>query len=137
MSLKEKRRHSFGPFCMEPDERLLLRDGRHVSLTPKAFDVLLALVEDHGHLVEKDQLMKRVWPDSFVEESNLTYNISVLRKILAEGGDGESFIETLPTRGYRFVAPVLEERESPSPQTLPPIVPSARRFFPLPGRNSW
>lgn len=114
MPLKIKRLYRFGSFCLEPEERVLLRDSSPVPLTPKAFDLLLVLVEDHGHLVEKDQLMKRVWPDAFVEESNLTYNISILRRTLGEDGDGEGFIETVPKRGYRFVAPVREEQESPA-----------------------
>ena len=79
--------YEFGPFRLDAGERLLLRDAENVPLTPKAFDLLLALVEHHGHLLEKDELMKLVWPDTFVEEANLSYNISLIRKAL---GDGEN-----------------------------------------------
>jgi len=75
---------------------------------PKVFDTLLALVKDRGHVLEKERLMKELWPDTFVEESNLTYNISQLRKTL---GDGARYIETIPRRGYRFTAPVRETDE--------------------------
>lgn len=98
--------YDFGEFRLDPAERLLLRTGEPVALTPKAFDVLLVLVEHHGRLIEKDALLKTVWPDSFVEENNLADNISRLRKALGEGENGRKFIETVPRRGYRFVADV-------------------------------
>lgn len=100
--------YEFGPFVLDADERVLRRGGRPVALTPKAFDTLLVLIERNGRLVEKDELMSRVWPDSFVEEGSLAFNISVLRKTLAEGGEQTQFIETVPKRGYRFVADVRE-----------------------------
>src|SRR5262245_4034952 len=74
--------YEFRPFRLDATERLLLREGESVSLTPKAFDLLLALVKHHGHLLEKDELLKKVWPDTFVEEANLSYNISLIRKAL-------------------------------------------------------
>src|SRR5262245_5046578 len=77
MSQQIKHLYEFGPFRLNARERLLLRDGESVSLTPKAFDLLLALVERHGHLLEKAELMKLVWPDTFVEEANVSYNISL------------------------------------------------------------
>ncbi|HET8677590.1 MAG TPA: winged helix-turn-helix domain-containing protein, partial [Blastocatellia bacterium] len=77
-----KRLYEFGPFRLDGAERLLLRNGEVVPLTPKAFDVLLALVEQAGHLLGKEELLKTVWPDSFVEESNLADNVSRLRKAL-------------------------------------------------------
>ena len=77
-----KQMYKFGQFVLDPEERLLLRDGKPVSLTPKAFDILLALAENSGHLVKKDDLMRRVWPDAFVEEANLAQNISVIRRVL-------------------------------------------------------
>lgn len=104
-----KRLYEFGPFRLDAGERLLLRDGEVVPLTPKAFDLLLALVEQSGHLLEKETLMKAVWPDSFVEENNLADNISRLRKALGEGENGQKFIETIPKRGYRFVAEVQKQ----------------------------
>src|SRR5262245_17340368 len=95
----------FGPYRLDSIERVLLRDGLQVPLAPKAFDLLLALVERHSHLVEKERLLQLVWPDSVVEESNLAYNVSILRKALGDG-EGLRLIETVPKRGYRFVAPV-------------------------------
>lgn len=100
--------YEFGPFRLDPVERLLLRNGERVALTPKVFETLLALIQQRGHLVEKDRLMKLVWPDSFVEEANLTNNISTLRKALGEGESGETYIETIPRIGYRFTAQVRE-----------------------------
>ncbi len=99
--------YDFGPFRLDTSERILFRDGQYVPLMPKAFETLLALVERHGHIVEKEELMQKVWPDAFVEEVNLFKNISDLRKIL--GGDGaKQYIETIPKRGYRFIAEVRE-----------------------------
>jgi len=97
---------AFGDFRVDCEERALLRDGERVPLTPKVFDLLLLLVEHHGQVVEKDRLMKAVWPDAFVEEGNLTQNISVLRKTLND--EGQRFIQTVPRRGYRFVGQVRE-----------------------------
>jgi TolB-like protein/DNA-binding winged helix-turn-helix (wHTH) protein/Flp pilus assembly protein TadD len=104
MSKAKHRVWEFGSFRLDESERLLLRDGGTVGLTPKVFDTLIALVEHSGHLVEKEELMQRLWPDTFVEEGALTRNISDLRKALGE----EQYIETVPKRGYRFVAPVIE-----------------------------
>jgi Tol biopolymer transport system component/DNA-binding winged helix-turn-helix (wHTH) protein len=106
MSASDKRSYEFGPFRLDAAEYVLLCDGQIVPLTPKVFETLLMLVQNSGHVVDKNELYKRVWQNAFVEESNLTKNISILRKILSEG-DGEStFIETVPKRGYRFVVPV-------------------------------
>jgi len=98
--------YDFGRFRVKPDERVLLRGDELVPLTPKAFDILLALLENDGRLVHKDDLMKKVWPNTFVEEGNLTQNVSLLRKALGESANSSQFIETVPRRGYRFVAPV-------------------------------
>ena len=95
-----KQMYKFGQFVLDPEERLLLRDGKPVSLTPKAFDILLALAENSGHLVKKDDLMRRVWPDAFVEEANLAQNISVIRRVL--DSEHEQYIETVPKIGYRL-----------------------------------
>src|SRR5215510_1357351 len=100
----------FGPFRLDETERLLLRAGEPVGLTPKVFDTLVALLERSGRLVEKDELMARLWPDTFVDEGALTLNISDLRKTLGE----ERYIETIPKRGYRFVAPVREASDNGS-----------------------
>src|SRR5262245_21296759 len=111
MGLKEEYLYEFGPFRLQPREHLLLRDGRVISLAPKVFDTLLVLVQNSGHLLEKDELLRLIWPDTFVEEGSLAKNVFVLRKILEEGQSGKEYIETIPKRGYRFVAPVREVRE--------------------------
>jgi len=108
MGQQDNRSYEFGRFRLNSAERVLLRDGELVPLTPKVFDILLTLVENRGQVVSKDDLMKRVWPDTFVEEGNLTQNISLLRKALGESQNGVQFIETVPRRGYRFVAPISE-----------------------------
>ena len=115
-----KRLYEFGPFRLDGAERLLLRNGEVVPLTPKAFDVLLALVEQAGHLLGKEELLKTVWPDSFVEESNLADNVSRLRKALGDGENGQKFIETVPRRGYRFVAGVKELSNESAAAVEPP-----------------
>src|SRR5512138_857247 len=100
--------YEFGPFRLNVTERLLHRGTEIVSLTPKVFDTLLVLVENCGHVVEKNELMQQLWPDSFVEESSLTQNVSLLRKALSDVGNESNYIETIPKRGYRFVAHVKE-----------------------------
>ena len=97
-------RSQFGPFVIDVRERLLERDGQPVALTPKAFDLLAALVEQPGRLITKDELLRKVWPDTFVEESNLAYNVFALRKALGDTAEEGRFIETVPKRGYRFKA---------------------------------
>src|SRR5262245_43419777 len=109
MSDKTTRLYDFGPFRLNTAERQLLREGEVVQIPPKIFDLLLALLERRGRLVEKDELLRSVWPDTVVEEANLASNISLLRKVLGENGN--RFIETVPKRGYRFVAEVLEFNE--------------------------
>lgn len=108
MSKETKRLYAFNEFRINVTERLLQRHGADVPLPPKVFDLLLALVERHGQVVTKDQLLSEVWPDTFVEETNLKVYVSTLRKVLDEGGEGAKFIETLPKRGYRFAAKVTE-----------------------------
>jgi len=98
--------YEFDNFRMDVAERSLLRNGTPVQLTPKAFDTLLVLIMRSGHLVEKDELLKEVWPDTFVEEATLAQNISTLRKVLGQDGDGHQYIETVPKRGYRFISSV-------------------------------
>lgn len=113
--LKEGYLYEFGPFRLDPVERLLLRDGKAVPLTPKAFELLLLLVENSGHLLRKDGLMQRVWPDAIVEEVNLAQNISAIRRALCAMGTEEKYIETVPKGGYRFTAPTHKvPREGPS-----------------------
>jgi TolB-like protein/DNA-binding winged helix-turn-helix (wHTH) protein/Tfp pilus assembly protein PilF len=103
-----KRAFQFGPFLLDPDERTLRNGDERMDLPPRVFDTLLVLVNHSGRLLEKDQLMRDVWPDATVEENNLTQAIYLLRKVLRDGEGGERYIETVPKRGYRFVARVLE-----------------------------
>jgi DNA-binding winged helix-turn-helix (wHTH) protein/TolB-like protein/Flp pilus assembly protein TadD len=106
MSVSSGSIYVFDQFMLAPEERLLWRDGKPVALTPKTFDLLVVLVTNSGHLVGKDELLQKVWPDSFVEEVNLSVNISSLRKALGDDQALTRFIETVPKRGYRFIAPV-------------------------------
>jgi DNA-binding winged helix-turn-helix (wHTH) protein/TolB-like protein/Tfp pilus assembly protein PilF len=122
MGEQESQFYEFGRFRLDTSERVLLRDLDPVPLTPKVFDILLALVERGGHIVEKDDLMKRVWPNTFVEEGNLTQNVSVLRKALGENPTSPQFIETVARRGYRFVAAVKPSGE-PSGEVAPDPAP--------------
>src|SRR5262245_9945872 len=142
MSHQSKHLYEFRPYRLDAQERLLLRDGVTISLSPKAFDLLLALVERHGRLVEKEELFRTVWPDTIVEESNLSSNIALIRKALGEGENGLKFIETAPKRGYRFVAPVREIpravagdlSEAASPPSAVPVETvrlSQRRRWPI------
>jgi DNA-binding winged helix-turn-helix (wHTH) protein/TolB-like protein/Flp pilus assembly protein TadD len=104
--------YQFGPFRIDVAERVLQLEGERLTLTPKAFDLLLLLVENQGHLLEKDDLMKILWPNTFVEEANLSNNISQLRKVLS-ADPTHQYIETVPRRGYRFVAKVAVTSAGP------------------------
>lgn len=117
----------FGSFRLDSAERLLLREGQPVSLTPKAFDLLVYLVDHSGRLVTKQSLMSQLWPGTFVEEANLTFTVSALRKALGGGQDGDQFIQTVPTRGYRFVGPVTYVEDQPASSRSE----TARSFKPL------
>jgi DNA-binding winged helix-turn-helix (wHTH) protein/TolB-like protein/Flp pilus assembly protein TadD len=117
MFKQSKQLYEFGPFRLDVAERLFLKNEEPVALTPKAFEMLVVLVERSGHLVEKDELLKEVWRDQFVEESNLSQNIYLLRKALGEGATEHQYIETVPRRGYRFVADVREVRAADAPET--------------------
>jgi len=118
--MKDKSANSylFKSFRLDVSERRLTNGDEPLPLAPKAFDLLALLVERAGHLVEKDEIMESVWPDSFVEEGNLTRTIHVLRKILGDDQNGNKFIETVPTRGYRFVATVDPGNEVPKENGL-------------------
>jgi TolB-like protein/DNA-binding winged helix-turn-helix (wHTH) protein/lipopolysaccharide biosynthesis regulator YciM len=105
----------FGPFRLDPDKRLLLRDGEPVALAPKAFETLLALIEQPGRVITKDELLQRIWGDTVVEEGGLTRNISILRKALGEKPDDHQYVVTIPGRGYQFVANVHERPLGPQP----------------------
>ncbi len=107
MSLKTQR-FRFGEFFLDGEEKILLRNGLPVSITPKAFELLLVLVQNHGHLVKKEELIKAIWKGSFVEEGNLAYTMRLLRKVLEDDSNNLKAIETVPRRGYRFIAEVFE-----------------------------
>ena len=112
--------YTFGPFCLDATERLLLRDGRVVPLSRKALSTLLVLVLSNGHVVEKDALMNEVWPEEFVEEGNLAQHIFMLRKALGETSDSPRYIETVPRRGYRFLGLVRQHNDGPPPTPSQP-----------------
>src|SRR5262245_57346748 len=146
MNNRANRVLEFGPFRLETGERLLLRHDERIPLTPKAFETLLALVEHSGRLVQKDDLIKQVWPDAIVEEANLARNIWALRKALGDGNGESTYIETIPKVGYRFIAPVTElpvetddvviqrrvrarsvTEDEETPDAAPPATPGHRR----------
>lgn len=111
-SRQKQQIYEFSGFRLDVAERLLLKDGQPVALPSKVFDTLVALAENSGRLVTKDELMSRLWPDSFVEEPTLARNISDLRKALSEASGGERYIETVPRHGYRFTASVRQSPET-------------------------
>jgi len=111
MNSSAKHFYQFDQFRLDPAERLLLRDGQPVALTPKSFETLLTLVRNTGHLIRKDELMKEIWHGAVVEEVGLSRNISVLRKALGDHRKNHKYIETVPGQGYRFVACVEEKWE--------------------------
>src|ERR1051325_768313 len=98
--------YEFGEFVLDARSRILLKDGVTVRLTPKALETLLVLIQHGAQLVEKEQLLKEVWPDTYVEEGSLSRNIHELRKALGDDSSQPSYIETVPKRGYRFLAPL-------------------------------
>jgi DNA-binding winged helix-turn-helix (wHTH) protein len=108
--------YEFGEFRLNTMERSIKSAGRAIPLAPKALDVLIVLVENRGRIVDRDDLMRKVWPDTFVEDNNLAFNVSVLRKLFGETGTSPHYIETVPKRGYRFVA---ELREADAEKTEP------------------
>jgi serine/threonine-protein kinase len=107
--------YEFGPFRLDPSEELLVEGTRKVPLTPKAYRTLLVLVESRGRTLGKDELLQKVWPDAFVEEATLAQNIFTLRKLLRDDRETAQYIETLPKRGYRFVAEVRQVKTATSP----------------------
>ncbi|MGE0131811.1 MAG: winged helix-turn-helix domain-containing tetratricopeptide repeat protein [Blastocatellales bacterium] len=109
--------YSFGSFRVDPHRRTLWRDGKVVALAPKAFDMLLMMLENEGQVLEKQQLMDHLWPGSIVEEANLSQTVYLLRRALAEGSDERQYIETIPKRGYRFAAEIVESRDEKIEET--------------------
>jgi pimeloyl-ACP methyl ester carboxylesterase/DNA-binding winged helix-turn-helix (wHTH) protein len=125
----ERSRHEyrFDLFCIDAVDGVLYRDSAPVGVTPKAFDTLLVLAENGGHVVGRRELLDRVWPQVVVEDNSLAQNISLLRKALGEAPDGQSYIETIPRRGYRLNAKVLETREGPADSAPPSPDEESRR----------
>src|SRR5215213_1142629 len=111
MSEQKQYVYEFGPFRLDPVKRRLLRDGETLRLTPKAFDLLVVLVEESGRTVEKDELLERVWAGTVVEENNLNQNITALRKSLGDSRQESQYIATIPGVGYRFVADVTVSQD--------------------------
>jgi len=116
--LKAKHIYEFGPFRLDTEEKVLAREGQAVPIPPKDAETLVVLVEKAGHIVEKDELLEKVWPGVFIEENNLARRIFNLRQVLGEGPDGRKYIETVPKRGYRFVGSVKEQGESAQSSAL-------------------
>src|ERR1700759_240546 len=104
MSPELKGAFEFGPYRIDLEQRLLKRGNDVIPLAPKVLETLIVLVENGGRVLEKAYLVKRIWPDTFVEDGSLTRNISTLRKALGHGPDDENYIATVPKRGYRFSA---------------------------------
>lgn len=156
MSHSARQLYEFGGFRLDAAKRVLWRDQQVVPLTPRLLEMLLAFVENSERVIEKDELMNRLWPDSIVEEANLTVNISALRKALGQRGNENRFIVTVPGRGYRFVAEVTgpsehetevvierhtsteiiieEEEEEGGPPVTPALSPAKRPLLIAPGR---
>jgi TolB-like protein/DNA-binding winged helix-turn-helix (wHTH) protein/Tfp pilus assembly protein PilF len=120
VSVKDRGVYAFGPFRLDPVRRTLTRDGTPVKLAARLFETLLYLIEAQGRLVEKDELLATIWPGRFVEEANLAQAISTLRKALLVQGVADSYIATVPGRGYRFAAPVRTETGAPENRFTPP-----------------
>jgi TolB-like protein/Tfp pilus assembly protein PilF len=121
MRRQESQTYEFGPFRINNAERLLRRGPDPIPLPPKTIETLLVLIENRGQVVEKEELLRRIWPDSFVEEGSLAHNVSTLRKALGETVEGTPYIETIPKRGYRFVVSVriISTSGGPSLAVLP------------------
>jgi predicted ATPase/DNA-binding winged helix-turn-helix (wHTH) protein len=122
---------SFGPFRLNPTRRVLLRDGKPLRLGSRALDLLIALVDGGKDLISKEDLLKRVWPDTFIEEANLRVHVAALRKLLGDEGTGDQFIGTVAGRGYCFVAPVARIDEiagDPVSASAPPAEEAARHL---------
>ncbi len=124
--------YRFGEFTLDADQKVLLRQGKPLLLAPKVLETLLTLVQNSGRIIEKEELMTRLWPDTFVEESNLTYTIVQLRKTLGDDARHPRYIETIPKRGYRFIVDVEEQQIRSSElitESLLPRLPSCRSWI--------
>ncbi len=126
--------YEFAPYRLDPVERMLWKGETPVALTPKAFDTLVVLVENNRHVMTKEELLETIWPDTYVEETNLAQHVSMLRRVLGEKPDGGQFIETVPKRGYRFVATVKKTKLEPTRTSLLAATPNPI-FAPLKKKN--
>ena len=146
MSLPFKQLYEFGDFFLDPREKMLKRAGEPVEITPRGFELLTIFVENHGRLLHKDELMEKVWADSFVEDSNLTFNIRQLRIILGDDAHDPKYIKTVRRHGYRFIAdvrcvsedtgnapedaePLFVQPTEAAAQTTPATLPKTKRHF--------
>src|SRR2546425_4754624 len=135
MSLAINHFHRFGEFTVDGDQKVLLRNDSPLPLAPKVFDTLLILVDNRGRIVEKEELMRQLWPDTFVEESNLTFNIQQIRKALGDDASRPRFIETVARRGYRFIAEVNGNSALPIAPKSELSSTSSTRSLPAPRRS--
>src|SRR5690348_3423542 len=139
--LSDSQIFTFGPYRLRVRERVLEKDGRPLAIPEKTLDVLCVLVASRGQLVERETLMRKVWPGTFVEDSNIAFQISTLRRLLEESANSPKFIATVPKRGYRFIADVVEElapgpdsgnedvSQPAAPAGEPKPAPSIRRMW--------
>lgn len=128
--MKTNHSYGFGPYRLDAEERVLLRDGQPVTLPPKDLETLFVLVENAGHIVEKEELLQKVWPGLFIEEGNLARHVFNLRQVLGDTTEGRPYIETVPRRGYRFAAEVQEEGGGVAAAS--PLPPSEQPQAPMP-----
>src|SRR6476620_925080 len=127
--------YEFGPFRIDTERYLLMRGEDSIPLSPKVFETLLFLVKHHGEVRKKDEIINSVWPDTFVEESNLAQNIFLLRKALGEEKNEHRYIVTIPGVGYRFVAAVTEQAALQVPQPQPAAARTVSSIAVLPFKN--
>ncbi|HVN82347.1 MAG TPA: AAA family ATPase [Terriglobia bacterium] len=132
MTNRDSELYEFGPFTLDVNERRFLRGECLIPLRTKVFDTLCVLVRNHGHLLDKDELIRAIWPDAIVEENNLAHNISILRKALGETEGQEKFVETIPRKGYRFLAEVRAKGYSEFKSTSLPKLGTVAPFSSAP-----
>src|SRR5262245_8021616 len=135
MSVQPKYIYVFDSFSVDREKRVLYRGAEPVQLTPKVFDTLLALVEDRGRILSKDELLQRIWGETVVEEGGLVRNISILRRVLGERPDEHRYIVTMPGKGYQFVAEVRDEFERETAKTAPALL--LPQNSPPPAKADW
>src|SRR5215510_635574 len=123
--MRARHLYEFDCFRLDCYEGVLLSEGRRLRLEPKDLEILLVLVENHGHTVGKEELFQKVWPGTFVEEGNLARHVSVLRQVMGQGQTGPQYIETVPKRGYRFVVPVRHVDLTPPEVEIEATAPAA------------